>query len=188
MSTCYQVVSWTSLSGLVQLMVVGNKSGSVSGSQFGRGAIYRQFWWEVASSLFCASKPLFWLVGWWRGKIWCGGKPICGEGAIYCRFPVKVASSPSCAANPPGLLRVVFWLCRQGCCWLCRQVFWQCCQVFRKWVLVVAILAVWSRDSLGQWPFITEQPSRSGKRYVTFNFTATHADTPFFFSTHKVIP
>ena len=78
MSTRYQVVSWTSLSGLVQLVVVGNKSYSVSGSQFGRGAICRQFWWEVASSIFCASKPLFWLVGWWRDKIWCRGKPICG--------------------------------------------------------------------------------------------------------------
>ena len=77
-STCYQVVSWTSLSGLVQLVVVGNKSYCVSGSQFGRGAICRQFWWEVASSLFWASKPPFWLVGWWRDRIWRGGKPICG--------------------------------------------------------------------------------------------------------------
>ena len=33
--------------------------------------------------------------------------------AIYRRFPVKVACSPSCAANSPGLVRVIFWLCRQ---------------------------------------------------------------------------
>ena len=38
--------------------------------------------------------------------------PISGEGA----------SSPSCAANPPGLVRVVFWLYRLVCCQLCRQI------------------------------------------------------------------
>ena len=43
------------------------------------------------------------------------------RGAIYRRFPMKVASSPSCAANPPGLVRVIYWLCRQGCFWLCCQ-------------------------------------------------------------------
>ena len=45
------------------------------------------------------------------------------RGAIYCRFPVKVASSPSCATKSPGLVRVVFWLCRQVCCWLCCHIF-----------------------------------------------------------------
>ena len=62
--------------------------------------------WPLA--YFCASKPLFWLITWWRFRIWCGGKPICGGALFYRRFPVKVASSPLCAANPPGLVRVVF--------------------------------------------------------------------------------
>ena len=62
--------------------------------------------WPLA--YFCASKPLFWLITWWRFRIWCGGKPICGGAPFYRRFSVKVASSPLCAANPPGLVRVVF--------------------------------------------------------------------------------
>ena len=143
MSTCYQVVSWTSLSELVQLVVVGNKSGCVRGSQFGRGAICRQFWWEVASSLFCAFKPLFWLVGWWRSKIWCGGKPVCGEAPSIAdsrwRWPPAHRVLPTrqvCWGSFSGCVPRVFWLSRQGCCWLCRQVFGQCCQVFRMWVLV----------------------------------------------------
>ena len=88
--------------------------------------------WPLAC--FCASKPLSWLITWWRFRIWCGGKPICGGAPFYRRFPVKVASSPLCAANPPGLVRVVYlavspgWF--SGCIarlffWLCRQiVFW----------------------------------------------------------------
>ena len=106
--------------------------------------------WPLAC--FCASKPLFWLITWWRFRIWCGGKPICGGAPFYRRFPVKMASSPLCAANPPGLVRVVFltvspgcfsgcvarlfsgcvarlffWLCHQAVFWLCRQVvFWLC--------------------------------------------------------------
>ena len=76
--------------------------------------------WPLAC--FCASKPLFWLITWWRFRIWCGGKPIYGGAPFYRRFPVKVASSPLCAANPPGLVRVVFWLCRQVVFWLCRQI------------------------------------------------------------------
>ena len=64
---------------------------------------------------FCASKPLFWLIRWWRFTIWCGGKPICGGAPFYRRFPVKVASSPSCAANPPSLERVVFLAVSPGC-------------------------------------------------------------------------
>ena len=100
--------------------------------------------WPLA--YFCASKPLFWLITWWRFRIWCGGKPICGGAPFYRRFPVKVASSPLYAANPPGLLRVVFLAVSPGCflavspggflavspgcflavspgcCWLCRQV------------------------------------------------------------------
>ena len=62
--------------------------------------------WPLA--YFCASKPLFWLITWWRFRIWCGEKPICGGAPFYRRFSVKVASSPLCAANPPGLVRVVF--------------------------------------------------------------------------------
>ena len=105
--------------------------------------------WPLA--YFCASKPLFWLITWWRFRIWCGGKPICGGAPFYRRFPVKVASSPLCAANPPGLVRVVFLAVSPGCflavspglfsgcvarlfsgCvarfffWLCRQVVTDC--------------------------------------------------------------
>ena len=69
--------------------------------------------WPLA--YFCASKPLFWLITWWRFRIWCGGKPICGGAPIYRRFSVKVASSPLCAANPPGLVRVVFLAVSPGC-------------------------------------------------------------------------
>ena len=69
--------------------------------------------WPLA--YFCASKPLSWLITWWRFRIWCGGKPICGRAPFYRRFPVKVASSPLCAANPPGLVRVVFLAVSPGC-------------------------------------------------------------------------
>ena len=160
MSTCYQVVSWTSLSRLVQLVVVGIKFYSVSGNQFRRGAICRQFWWEVASSLFCASKPLFCLVGWWRDKIWCGEKSICGGAPSIAdsrwRWPSAYRVLPTCH---------IWWGSFSGCvarvvagC-VAKFILWQCCQVFRQLVLVLAILAVWSRDSPGWWPFITEQPS-----------------------------
>ena len=92
----------------------------VCGSQFGKGAICRQFWWEVASSLFCASKPLFWLVGWWRDNIWCGGKPICGGAPSIAdsrwRWPPAHCVLPA---------RQVWWGlfsgCRQCCFWQCRQ-------------------------------------------------------------------
>ena len=131
---------------MVQLVVVGNKSYSVSGSQFGRGAICRQFWWEVASSRFCASKPLFWLVEWWRGRIWCGGKPICRRAPsitdfrwrwlpAYRMLPTRQVwwgSFSGCVARVVSgcvawvvsgcVARVVFWLCRQGYSWLCCQV------------------------------------------------------------------
>ena len=79
---------------------------------------------------FCVSKPLFWLIKWWRFRIWCGGKPVCGGAPFYRRLLVKVASSPLCAANPPGLVRVVFLAVSPGCFsgrvarlffWLCRQ-------------------------------------------------------------------
>ena len=142
-STCYQVVSWTSLSGLVQLVVVRNKSCNVS--QLGRGAICCQFWWEVASSRFCDFKPLFWLVGWWRDKIWCRGKPICGEAPsiadsrwmwppahrVLPTRQVWWGSFTGCVARVvfDCVVRVIFWLCRQGCFWLCCQGFcWLCCQ------------------------------------------------------------
>ena len=69
--------------------------------------------WPLA--YFCASKPLFWLITWWRFRIWCGGKPICGGAPFYRRFSVKVASSPLCAANPPGLVRVAFLAVSPGC-------------------------------------------------------------------------
>ena len=62
--------------------------------------------WPLAC--FCAPKPLFWLIKWWRFRIWCRGKPICGGAPFFRRFPVKVVSTPLCAANPPGLVRVVF--------------------------------------------------------------------------------
>ena len=105
--------------------------------------------WSLAC--FCASKPLFWHIKWWRFRIWCGGKPICGGAPFYRRFPVKVASSPLCATNPPGcfsgcvarlfsgcVARLFFWLCRQvvflavspGCFSGCvaRLFFWLICQ------------------------------------------------------------
>ena len=68
-----------------------------------------------------------------------------------------------------------FWLCRQVVFWLCRQVvflavspgcflaalpgfaFWQCRQVVRQCVIVLAILAVQSRDSPGQGQSFIEQ-------------------------------
>ena len=85
--------------------------------------------WPLAC--FCASKPLFWLIKWWRFRIWYGGKPICGGAPFYRRFPVKVASSPLCAANPPGLVRVVFLTVSPGCFSGCvaRLFFWLCRQV-----------------------------------------------------------
>ena len=130
--------SWWLGIGPVVWMAVVNLGKAPSVANFGER-------WPLAC--FYASKPLFWLVEWWRFRIWCGGKPICGGAPFYRRFPVKVASSPLCAANPPGLVRVVFlavtrlffWLCHQvvflavspgcfsGCVarlffWLCRQV------------------------------------------------------------------
>ena len=86
--------------------------------------------WPLAC--FCASKPLSWLITWWRFRIWCGGKPICGGAPFYRRFPVKVASSPLCAANPPGLVRVVFLAVSPGCFSGCvaRLFFWLCRQGF----------------------------------------------------------
>ena len=93
--------------------------------------------WPLAC--FCASKPLFWLITWWRFRILCGGKPICGGAPFYRRFPVKVASSPLCAANPPGLVRVIFVAVSPGCflavspgCFsgcVARLFFWLCRQV-----------------------------------------------------------
>ena len=181
MSTCYQVVSWTSLSGLVQLVVVGNKSYSVSGSQFGRGAICCQFWGEVTSSRYCAFKPLFWLVGWWRDRIWCGGKSICrGAPSIadsrwrwppaYCVLPTRQVwwgSFSGCVRQGRFWLcrQGYFWLCRQGCCWLCRQV--------SSLTVLSGISLVGSgpgypgcvlKGSPGQWPLVTEQPGRSENR------------------------
>ena len=80
--------------------------------------------WPLA--YFCAFKPLFWLITWWRFRIWCGGKPICGGAPFYRRFSVKVASSSLCAANPPGLVRVVFLAVSPGCFSGCvaRLFFW----------------------------------------------------------------
>ena len=80
--------------------------------------------WPLAC--FCASKPLFWLITWWRFRFWCGGKPICGGAPFYRRFPVKVASSPLCAANPSGLVKVVFLAVSPGCFSGCvaRLFFW----------------------------------------------------------------
>ena len=80
--------------------------------------------WPLA--YFCASNPLFWLIRWWRLRIWCGGKPICGGAPFYRRFPVKVASSPLYATNPPGLVRVVFLAMSPGCFSGCvaRLFFW----------------------------------------------------------------
>ena len=84
--------------------------------------------WPLAC--FCASKPLFWLIKWWRFRIWCGGKPICGGAPFYRRFPLKVASSPLCDANPPGLVRVVFLALSPGCFsgYVARLFFWLCRQ------------------------------------------------------------
>ena len=52
------------------------------------------------------------------------------------------------------LVRVYVWPCRcvsRFCCWMYRRFFfWQSRQVFQRWRLVLAILAVQSKDSLGQ--------------------------------------
>ena len=138
--------SWWLGIGLVVWVEVVNLGEAPSVANFGER-------WPLA--YFCASKPLFWFITWWRFRIWCGGKPICGGAPFYRRFSVKVASSPLCAANSPGLVRVVFlavspggfsscvarlffwlwrqvvfWLCRQVVFWLWRQVvFWLCRQV-----------------------------------------------------------
>ena len=97
--------SWWLGIGLVTGVGVVNLGEAPSIANFGER-------WPLAC--FCASKPLFWLITWWRFRIWCGGKPICGGAPFYRRFPVKVAFSPLCAANPPGLVRVVF-LAVPGC-------------------------------------------------------------------------
>ena len=87
--------------------------------------------WPLAC--FCASKPLSWLITWWRFGIWCGGKLICGGAPFYHRFPVKVASSPLYAANPPGLERVVFLAVSRGCFSGCVARFVTDCVV--RWFL-----------------------------------------------------
>ena len=96
--------------------------------------------WPLAC--FCASKPLSWLTTWWRFRIWCGGKPICGGAPFYRRFPVKVASSPLCAANPPGLVRVVFLAVSPGCFSGCVARFFSGC-VARLFSGCVARLFFW---------------------------------------------
>ena len=85
--------------------------------------------WPLAR--FCTSKPLFWLIRWWRFRIWCGGKLICGGAPFYRRLPVKVASSPLCAANLPGLVRVAYLAVSPDCFSSCvaRLLFWLCRQV-----------------------------------------------------------
>ena len=98
--------SWWLGIGLIVWVGVVNLGEAPSVANFGEK-------WPLAC--FCASKPLFWLITWWRFRIWCGGKPICGGAPFYRRFPVKVASSPLCAANPPGLVRVVFLAVSPGC-------------------------------------------------------------------------
>ena len=98
--------------------------------------------WPLA--YFCTSKPLSWLIAWWRFRIWCGGKPVCGGAPFYRRFPVKVASSPLCAANPPSLVRVVFLAVSAGCSSGCvaRLFFWLCRQVVLLVVSPGCFLAV----------------------------------------------
>ena len=98
--------SWWLGIGLVVWVGVVNLGEAPSVANFGER-------WPPA--YFCASKPLSWLITWWRFRLWCGGKPICGGAPFYCRFPVKVASSPLCSANPPGLVRVVFLAVSPGC-------------------------------------------------------------------------
>ena len=124
--------------------------------------------WPLAC--FCASKPLFWLITWWRFRIWCGGKPICGGAPFYRRFPVKVASSPLCAANPPDLVRVVFSGCVarlfSGCVArlfsgyvarlfsgrVVRLFFWPCRQVIFLAVSPGLLLTVSSGSFWLVWP------------------------------------
>ena len=146
---------------MVQLVVgMGNKSYSESGSQFGKGAICRQFWWEVASSLFCASKPLFWLVG--GGEIGSGAEgsqfvegrhlsPIPGEGGlqpIVCCQPARSGEGHFLAVSPglflavsPGLFLAVLagllLTVSPGCCWLCRH---GCCWL-RRLVCSLTVLS-----------------------------------------------
>ena len=98
--------SWWLGIGLIVWVGVVNLEEAPSVANFGER-------WPLAC--FCASKPLFWLITWWRFRIWCEGKPICGGAPFYRRFPVKVASSPLCAVNPPGLVRVVFLAVWPGC-------------------------------------------------------------------------
>ena len=166
--------SWWLGIGLVVWVEVVNLGEAPSVANFGER-------WPLA--YFCASKPLFWLITWWRFRIWCGGKPICGGAPFYRRFSVKVASSPLCAANPPGLVRVVFlavspggfsgcvarlffWLCRQVCYWLCRQVVsgWFCQGLF-SWRLSVC-------HSLrqGQFKYRASQLARGYRETVYFLF------------------
>ena len=161
--------------------------------------------WPLA--YFCASKPLFWLITWWRFRIWCGGKSICGGAPFYRRFPVKVASSPLCAANPPGLVRVVFlvvspgcfsgcvarlffwlwrqvvfWLCRQVVFWLCRQiVFWLCRQVC-YW-LCRQVVSGWFCQGLFSWRSSGCRSPRQGQfKYRVSQLARGYKETVYFYS------
>ena len=121
---------------------------------------------------FCASKPLFWLITWWRFRIWYRGKPICGGAPFYRRFPVKVASSPLCAANPPGLVRVIFLAVSPGCFSGCvarlfsgcvaRLFFWLCRQVVFLAVSPGCFLAVSPGCSLAVSPGLLLTMSSAG--------------------------
>ena len=84
------------------------------GTILGEAPTVANFWWEVVSSLFYISKPLFWLFGWWWSKIWCEGKSICG-GALsianfWRRWPPAQCMLPTCQISWG---RFCFWQCRQ---------------------------------------------------------------------------
>ena len=111
----------------------------------------------------CVAKLFFWLC---RQVAFLAGSKDCFSGCVerlffcLCRQVVFLAVSPDCLSG--CVARLFFWLCRQVCYWLCRQVVsgWFCQGSFsdvRQCVIVLAILAVWSRDSPGQGQSIIEQ-------------------------------
>ena len=96
------------------------------------------FLWEVALSLFCVSKPLFWLCGWCQVKFDLVRRETnLWRSAMYRQFCWRWPPAYSVLLSRQiGSGRFVcFWQCRLVVCflavlpgfglWLCRQVLFQ---------------------------------------------------------------
>ena len=166
-----------------------------------------QFFLSLTLAYFCASKPLSWLITWWRFRIWCGGRPVCGGAPFYRRFPVKVASSPLCAANPPGLVKVVFLAVSPGCflavspdcflavspgcfsgCvvrlffWLCRQVvFWLCRQAC-YWLCRQVVSDWFCQGSFSWRSSVCHSPGQGQFKYRASQLARGYREIVYFYS------